>query len=150
MSQESTSISRAVTPSGALSRAPDPGPLVGGFPLRGFYTRNALFLSLLIAALLGGSLGYFSLVLSDELTRTMARNSDSVADVVAQAAAAPIATRDVAALDALLYSAARAPSVHEIRVNDARGETIRRIVRVGDGTQIDSSQGEPTRSEDVV
>ena len=100
MTQESTLISSAVTPSGPPPRAPEPGPLVGGFPLRGFYTRNALFLSILMAALLGGSLGYFSLMLSGELTRTMARDSDSVADMVAQSAAAPIAAGDMGALDA--------------------------------------------------
>ena len=150
MTQESTLISSAVTPPGPPPRAPEPGPLVGGFPLRGFYTRNALFLSILMAALLGGSLGYFSLMLSGELTRTMARDSDSVADMVAQSAAAPIAAGDMGALDALLHAAARAASVQEIRLTDGQGETLRRIVRVGEGTQIDSSQGEPTAGGDIA
>jgi len=120
------------------------------FMPRRFYTRYALFLSLTITLLLAGFVAYLVPELSERFEAAQKRDVAAVADTIAEAAGGPLAARNMAAMDALLLVAMRAPSVQEIRLTDAAGNSVRRAFRHDGILQTDSTSGRNTGPDDIT
>ena len=120
-----------------LALRADQGRLSGLLP-RGFYARNALFLSALLLVVLVGAFGVFSAVLESELPPVLARDAGAVADLVSGSVAGPLQKRDIDAIDAVLRTAGRASGIEQILVVSEDGALMRRLHRSGDALRVDA------------
>ena len=108
---------------------------------RGFYPRNALVHSLLLSVLLVAFVAYLVPDISQTFQVPLERDASAIADTLAMAMVQPVADGDQEAIDALLVTAIRAPSLREIRVTNAFGEPIRRVFRYEGAARLSSLRG---------
>jgi PAS domain S-box-containing protein len=117
---------------------------------RSFYTRQAIFLSAVLAAVLVGFLLYLAPEVTEFTERGNERDSIAMAELVATSVQRPLADGDMAHIDALLASALRMPGISEIQIRGADSRTVRRAYRTDSGLRFDAETGPEWSGKDIV
>ena len=120
------------------------------FTPRRFYSRYALFMSMIMTLLLSGFVSFLVPELSEHFEDALNRGVSPIADTIAEAAEGPLASRNITAMDSLLLAAMRAPTVTEIRLTDPSGSPVRRAFRHNGRLQTDSTLGSHTGPNDIT
>ena len=102
-----------------------------------FYPRNALFLALLLTALLASFVAYIVPGVARQFEAATGGSGEAAADVIALAAEAAIRAQDIEAIKILLTSAMRSQSLRDIQIVDHTTGKLYRAFREANLTRIE-------------